>query len=190
MTVVEALKNAGYYSSYNYNAAFYTLADIPEFDDYGLWTHQDRRFSIHRTLTETLCQLVDHSTAGYSPSELGEILGVECRALLSQLARKDRLHREAEGRHYVYLSLECARQAQQKEARFGGEPVLVETALPLLPPGLDARSVIRALVVAIMEPKASPRQLAARLRREGTFLTAQGVREVFSFYELREKRGS
>ncbi len=190
MTVMNALNKVGYYTSYNFNAGFYTLGDIPDFSEQGLWTYRDKRFSIYRSVTRTVAEVVDHSPAGCSASELEALLGVECRHLLSQLAGKDRLHREEEGRHYLYFSLAPDQQARQKEARFGREVVLPAEVPALLPAGMDARSVIRTLVVAIMEPEATPRQLAARLRREGTFLGAPEVRQVFSFYELEEKRGS
>lgn len=45
MTVFRALKKHGYHTSYNHNAAFYTPADIPQFDDWGLWAYRDVRFS-------------------------------------------------------------------------------------------------------------------------------------------------
>jgi cobaltochelatase CobN len=37
MTVFCAWKKHGYHASYNHNAAYYTLADLPQFDDWGLW---------------------------------------------------------------------------------------------------------------------------------------------------------
>ena len=36
MTVFRALKKYGYYSSYNHNAGYYTLADVPEFEEANL----------------------------------------------------------------------------------------------------------------------------------------------------------
>ena len=35
MTVFRALKKVGYHASYNRNAGYYTLADVPQFDDWG-----------------------------------------------------------------------------------------------------------------------------------------------------------
>ena len=190
MTVLKALRHAGYYSSYNANAAFYTLAHIPDFDEHGLWCCQAKRFSVHRTLTETLVQQVHRAAAGYAPSELEALLGVPCRHLLSQLAKQGRVGRQREGRHYVYLSLAPERQARQRQERFGPHEGTPEPARAWVPPGVDARSVIRTLALAIVDPEATPRRLAARLRAQGIAMTAGRVRQVFSHYELGEKKGS
>ena len=45
MTVFRALKKFGYHTSYNHNAGYYTLAGVPQFDDWGLWAYRDVRFS-------------------------------------------------------------------------------------------------------------------------------------------------
>jgi DeoR/GlpR family transcriptional regulator of sugar metabolism len=50
MTVFRALKKAGYHTSCNRNAGYYTLADVPQFDDWGLWAYPDVRFSHAGTL--------------------------------------------------------------------------------------------------------------------------------------------
>lgn len=190
MTVLKALRHAGYYSSYNCNAAFYTLAHIPDFDENGLWCCQRKRFSVHRSLTETVVQQVHQCGAGYAPSQLEALLGVPCRHLLSRLAKQGRVGREREGRHYVYVSLVPERQARQRQARFGPQQVVPEPERAWLPPGFEARSVIRVLALAVLDPEAAPRQLAARLRAEGVAMTADRVRQVFSHYELGEKKGS
>ena len=190
ITVLKALQRAGYYTCYNYNAAFYALADTPEFDERGLWCHEHKRFSIHRTLTHTLVQLVRGAPSGYAPAELEALLGVRCGHVLGLLAQRNELHRELEGRHYVYFSPQPEPQQRQKLTRFG--PPKPEAALPdrWLPSGLTPQAVIRTLVWAIMEPDATPRQVAARVRAEGTSMSADAVRHTWAFYQVGEKKGN
>jgi hypothetical protein len=57
MTVVRALKKFGYFASYNHNAFYYVLWDVPQFDDWGLWAYRDVRFSRYRTLPATIVAL-------------------------------------------------------------------------------------------------------------------------------------
>jgi hypothetical protein len=38
MTVFRKLKTLGYRSSYSHRGKFYTLQEIPQFDDQGLWS--------------------------------------------------------------------------------------------------------------------------------------------------------
>ena len=54
MTVFRALQKSGSHTSYNHNAGDYTLAGLPQFDDWGLWAYRDVRFSRAGTLLETL----------------------------------------------------------------------------------------------------------------------------------------
>ena len=188
MTVFQALGKYGYYSSYNHNAGFYTLADIPRFDQNGLWECGDKRFSTFRTLRETLVQLVERAGAGYSVAELEDLIGVQCRHLLGGLARDQRITREKQGRMYVYYAKPRGTQSRQKEVRAAAIPSPTPS-VSLLPPGFPARTVIRTLVVVIDQPKANARQLAARLRREGTEIMADQVRTILDFYELSKKKG-
>ena len=98
--------------------------------------------------------------------------------------------RQKLGRTYVYYASELAAQSAQKQTRAAMSPPAAAPARPMLPPGFTARAVIRTLVVAIDQPKANPRHLAARLRREETEVTAGQVRAIFDFYDLSEKKGS
>ena len=65
-TVQRALAQVGYYNSLNYNATFVTLQDVPRFDPHGLWTYQDVHFSQHGNLPQTIRQLIEQASAGYT----------------------------------------------------------------------------------------------------------------------------
>ena len=80
-----ALRCHGYFTSYNFNARHYTLAEIPAFDEFGLWRVRNIRFSRYGALTETVVALVRQSAAGYHATELGEQLGVPAAPALSRL---------------------------------------------------------------------------------------------------------
>ena len=54
MSVFRRLRDMGYFTSYTHNGRYYTLADIPEFDEYGLWRYQEVGFSQHGTLRATV----------------------------------------------------------------------------------------------------------------------------------------
>ncbi|MGM0486234.1 MAG: hypothetical protein ACQESR_05665 [Planctomycetota bacterium] len=64
MSVVRALNKYGDFTSANPNARYYTLHDIPRFDENGLWTDRDICFSSRHTLGETLVALVHNAAAG------------------------------------------------------------------------------------------------------------------------------
>lgn len=97
MTAWRALRAQGYYTSYNYNASYYTLADIPAFDAQGLWAFRDIRFSCHGTLIQTLMTWIDQSAAGYQAEELSQLLAVPVAPALSRLHARGRVCREKMG---------------------------------------------------------------------------------------------
>jgi len=76
VTARRRLKAWHAYTSYNHNGRYYTLPEIAQFDDIGLWWHQGAFFSKHGNLKQTLVYLVAHSEQGLSSTELGEILGL------------------------------------------------------------------------------------------------------------------
>jgi len=51
------LSEIGYLSSYTHAGRYYTLTDIPDFDDAGLWWHQGVGFSKAGTLKSTVALL-------------------------------------------------------------------------------------------------------------------------------------
>ena len=70
MTAWRVLHGHGYLSSYNFNAKYYTLAEIPKFDEHGLWAYRKIRFSRHGALPNTLRQLASESSSGMTAEEL------------------------------------------------------------------------------------------------------------------------
>ena len=91
MTVFRILKEHGYYTSYNCNAAYYTLRETPRFDDTGLWEYHNARFSQFGSLNDTIVALVKNAAAGCTVRELEDRLHVQAANLLSRLVRHGRL---------------------------------------------------------------------------------------------------
>src|SRR5260370_20035166 len=113
MPVVRALKQHGYFASFNHNARYYTLRETPRFDANGLWFYRSIGFSQHRTLPDTLVALVYDSLAGCAAPELALLLRTPVANLLALLVRQQRLARRPLGRHVVYLALQPQPQEQQ-----------------------------------------------------------------------------
>jgi hypothetical protein len=110
MTVFRALRKLGYHTSYNHNAGYYTLTDVPQFDDWGLWTYRDVRFSRTGSLVDTLVGLVSQSPGGLTVGELEQRLHTPLASLLSRLVQQGRLQRHVlQGRQVIYLSHDAQR---------------------------------------------------------------------------------
>src|SRR3990167_3249656 len=104
MTVLRKLTELGYQTSYSHNARFYTLRRLCEFDEDGLWLHQNVWFSVYGTLLETGRALINRSTAGYSVAELDKALHVSTKQSLLHLNKKALIDREKIGGIFIYFS--------------------------------------------------------------------------------------
>ena len=102
MTAWRLLQRHGYLTSYNCNARYYTLANIPQFDQHGLWSCRKIRFSKWGTLTETIIGLIENSQDGMTPEQLQQLLHVKnVRPALARLTEQESLTREKMGGRFV-----------------------------------------------------------------------------------------
>ena len=189
MTVVRALKKFGYYASYNYNAAYYVLRDVPEFDDWGLWAYREIRFSRYRTLPATIVAVVEKAPVGLTVGELEERLQTKAGNMVSRLVSDGRLqHERIVGRHMVYLASDPqvrTQQIEQRQRQLKEEAARGATELPSGCSAVDVIEVLRAMIVASDD---DPDRLARRLQAHGTHVTAGQVHRVLEHYGVKKKR--
>jgi hypothetical protein len=114
MTIFRKLKDLEYISSYSHRGKYYSLFDIADFDDFGLWSHQSVWFSKYGNLVETVKDFIDNSSAGYSAKEMESILHVEVKQALLNLYKKNRIDRERIEKVYVYFSNTPKRSKSQR----------------------------------------------------------------------------
>jgi hypothetical protein len=189
MTIVRALKEFGYYTSYNHNAAYYVLEDVPEFDNWGLWAYRDIRFSRYRSLPATIVALAEKAAAGLTVRELEERLQTKVANVVSRLVSEGRVQRERLiGHQVVYLAGDPAvrtLQLQQRQQRLQEEAARGAAGLPS---GCSATEVIEVLRAMIIRPDDKPDRLARRIQACGTHVTAAQVGRVLDHYALEKKR--
>ena len=104
MTVYRRLKSLSYLTGYSHRGKFYTLPDIPEFNDMGIWSHQRVYFSRYGNLVQTIKHLVDASQMGYTAADLESLLHVEVKHALLEMVGAKQIHREKVSGVYVYFS--------------------------------------------------------------------------------------
>ena len=74
LTVFRKLRELDYCTSYSHRGRFYTLRELAEFDENGLWWIRSVGFSSRGTLVATAEGLVNASEAGYAVEELDAIV--------------------------------------------------------------------------------------------------------------------
>lgn len=117
MSVLRKLKQLGYRSSYSHSGRYYTLREICEFDEQGLWQARGAWFSVYGTLMQTGRAFIDKSQAGYSVCELDDILHVSTKEALALLYRRKVVQREKISAVYVYVSTAPAIRRKQLAER-------------------------------------------------------------------------
>lgn len=116
-TVFRKLKELDYLTSYSHRGRYYALSDIAHFDEQGLWSFRDVRFSRYGTLLATLEALVNASEAGYFATELEAVVGVGVDDALAKLVRQGRLSREKVTGRYLYCATQTRTRREQLRAR-------------------------------------------------------------------------
>lgn len=128
MTVFRKLRALSYRASYSHAGKYYTLDEIAEYDQHGLWSYRQVYFSQRGSLRNTLAALVCASASGYFARELQELLQVRVHAPLLQLTTSGHLIRESLAQGYLYLcprirKSQLKRRKQMLEAAaFGDQP--------------------------------------------------------------------
>jgi hypothetical protein len=123
LTVFRKLKALHPLTSYTHRGRFYTLADIAQFDDEGLWSHQSVWFSKHGTLLATAEACVNRSERGCFAGELAALLHAEVHEPLRHLVRQQRLSRTEIGGQFLYTAIEPDRRRKQTLARRSAQTV-------------------------------------------------------------------
>ena len=125
MTVFRRLREVGYRTSFTHRGQYYTLAELPEFDEWGLWFHGDIGFSRSGTVKETSAVKVEQAPDGRTHGELSHLLGVRVHNSLLELVHEGRIGRERYRGQHLYVGAEADRAAEQVRQRLEGERTLV-----------------------------------------------------------------
>ena len=168
------------YTSYNQNGRYYTLPEIADFDDNGLWRYQGVFFSKHGNLKRTLAHLVIHSAQGLSGAELGELLGLEPRSFLSHFRDHPEIFRENLMGRWIWFAADPKIREAQKQARLA-QAVAKEPRMPT-----DTEAVM-ILVDLIKHPNSGLEQVARRLKPKGLHIDVDAIGQLLVHHGLEKK---
>jgi len=180
VTVRRRLKAWRAYTSYNRNGRYYTLPEIAQFDDMGLWRHQGAFFSMHGNLKQTLVHLIVHSVQGLSGAELGEILWLQPRSFLSHFRDHPAIYREHMRGGWIWFAADPGIREQQMQARLAQEVA----GASCMPSDMEA---VMILVDLIEHPLSDVKQIARRLKSKGLNIGVTAIRQLLDHHGLLKK---
>ena len=169
------------HTSYNRNGRYYTLPEIADFDDNGLWRYQGVFFSKHGNLKQTLVHLVTHSAQGLSGSELGELLGLQPRSFLSHFRDHPALYREQVMGPWIWFAADPETREKQKQTRLAR---VVDAKDRRMPSDMEA---VMILVELIRHPNSSLEQIARQLEPKGLDIDTAAIRRLLAHHDLLKK---
>src|ERR1035441_8098901 len=143
ITVFRKLKELSYRTSYSHRGSFYTLAEIADFDEHGLWSFGAVCFSRHGTLLATAETFVTQAPAGYFAFELENILHVPVKEPLLRLVEQDRIARQTVAGLYLY----CASNSRTRQRQWRARQALMEQAAASADVSPDVSDELRAAIV-------------------------------------------
>lgn len=169
------VKKWGLYTSYNMNAKYYALPEVPKFDHNGLWLYKQIRFCKHGNLKQTLIHLVCNSEAGLDWNQIEQLLGVSSNSFLTRYTNITELRREKyQGRYVYFCTNEQTYQKQTKERL----RLIQHSQMP------SEMEAIVILAEIIKHPKLEIDQIAAILKKKGYVITSHMVQNLLDTHGL------
>ena len=179
ITAYRYLQQVGALSSYSHSGKYYTLKDIVEFDEDGLWHYGDISFSKHGTLMNTIAHLVTTCEKGKSCSELEKQQRVYVQNALLALVKLKKLDRKEIDGVYIYVSPDPNQSSMQINQR----------SLQIKIPPLPEWVVMQVLVATIkcISGCITAEAVALQLRKQGSSISLDQIRRVFQLHSLEKK---
>ena len=184
MSVFRRLSALDYLTSYSHAGRYYTLKEIPDFDEEGLWHHQGVSFSEEGSLKNTVEFLVSDSGAGRTHAELELSLRVRVHNTLLDLVEAERIGRVELAKHFLYVSA-TRRQAKAQVAR--RQEALAKEAIKrdVKPaPAVVIEILLEIIHGAKVEVEAST--ITARLAAHGVGVSVAQVDALLEEYGLKK----
>jgi len=178
ITVRRRLKKWETFTSINQNGRYYTLPQIPEFDENGLWKYQAVLFSVHGNLKQTIIELIRCSQIGLSAVDIAQIIEIpSSSSYFSQIKDSDGIKREKHQGRFIYFSDTPTKYQRQKR-------VLDHQKTPGWP--TDAQA-IDILVCLIKNPGITYEFLAIEAAPPGKRFDSVTIKRFLQFHDLLKK---
>ena len=180
-TARKQLKEWNVYTSYNKNARYYALPEVPEFDDDGMWVYKKIRFSKQGNLRQTLIHRITQSQSGMDGAQIEQRIGLPSKSFLSLFRDVPELRREKYEGRYVYFSADEQVYARQREQR------LQRIRDAKMPSEMEA---VLILAEMIKHPDWDSHRIAASLKKQKYPITPQMVENLLETHGLEaQKKG-
>lgn len=180
ITARRRLKKWKVYTSINKNGRYYTLPQVPVFDDNGLWQYQTILFSKHGNLKQTIIQIIRQAPTGLSAADIAKIVALSpSSSLFGQIKNAAGIRREKYCGRFVYFSDNPAIYKRQKQQWALNRQSNINWPT-------DAEAVV-ILVQLIKHPGISLEQLTAKVALQGQRIASEVLGSFLQRHGLLKK---
>ncbi len=184
ITVLRHLKEIGYITSYNKNAKYYTLLEIANFDETGIFNHKGILFFNNGGIRDLVIKEIESSEKGFTAEELNTKIGTRVSVQLHQFVRKNLIIRRKYSSFYVYYSIDESTQKKQVNNR---EKELQKISTNEDSELTDETKTIRTLLEIIQNPNSEPNEIGRIMRENGIKITDHYIENIFEKYDIKKK---
>jgi hypothetical protein len=184
MSVFRRLSPLGYLTSYSHAGRYYTLQDIPAFDEQGLWRHQGVYFSQLGSLKNTVERMVNDSEDGRTHHELELTVKVRVHNTLLDLVEEKSISRVELPMCFLYVSP----KRQKAKAQIARRQESIERDASVREEKPSSAVTIEVLLEIIHGTKVEtePEAIAQRLTARGLSLSAAQVEAILEKHRLKK----
>ena len=180
ITVRRRLKKWKTYTGINKNGRYYTLPDIPKFDQNGLWKYENVLFSKHGNLRQTIVKLISEASGGLSAVEISKLVDLAPNSsFISQLKNVGGVKREKHHGRFIYFSDRHEIYLLQKQRYATSRRTGVNFPT-------DSEAIV-ILVQFIKHPGICVEQLAVKVSEQGCQIDYDVVRRFLKYHDLLKK---
>src|SRR5665811_1475369 len=180
ITVLRHLKEIGYITSYNKNAKYYTLLEIANFNEIGIFNHKGILFFRNGGIRDLVIKEIESSEKGFTAEELNTKIGTRVSVQLHQFVIKNLITRRKYSSFYVYYSIDESVQKKQVNNR---EKELKKISTNEDSELTDEQKTIRILLEIIQNPNAEPNEIGKIMRENGLNITYHYIENIFIKYD-------
>ncbi len=166
ITVLRHLKEIGYITSYNKNAKYYTLLEVANFNETGIFNHKGVLFFKNGGIRELVIKEIESSEKGFTAEELNTKIGTRVSVQLHQFVRKNLIT-----------------QMNNREKELQKISTNEESELT------DEKKTITILLEIIQNPNAEPNEIGRVMRENGLKISDNFIENIFVKYDIK-KTGS
>jgi hypothetical protein len=179
-TVRRYLKKWNSVTSFSHKGRYYTLLELADFTDDGLWFYNGIGFSQYGNLIETIIYFVSSSESGLYASDLFELLRFKSYSVLARIMNRTNLFREKMNGKYIYFSADTAKRNIQIVLRTKINQLILTEQIPAI-------KGVHILVEFIKYPDISLMELSKKLAEQGIIISDITLYDFFEFHEILKK---